>query len=55
MRNKREYHWQDGKMLRLGDNTVVMGILNGTPDSFSDGGKYLFPLQGILFSRDSLI
>ena len=40
MRNKREYHWQDGKMLRLGDNTVVMGILNGTPDSFSDGGKY---------------
>ena len=40
MRNKREYHWQDGKVLRLGDNTVVMGILNGTPDSFSDGGKY---------------
>lgn len=29
--------------LRLGQKTLVMGILNVTPDSFSDGGKYLDP------------
>lgn len=28
------------KELRLGERTYVMGILNVTPDSFSDGGKY---------------
>lgn len=26
--------------LELGDKTSIMGILNATPDSFSDGGKY---------------
>ena len=30
-----------GKTLTLGTNTHVMGILNVTPDSFSDGGRYL--------------
>lgn len=30
-----------GKKLQLGDRTLIMGILNVTPDSFSDGGKYL--------------
>lgn len=29
-----------GKTIRLGERTLVMGILNVTPDSFSDGGKY---------------
>jgi len=29
-----------GKFLNLGDKTAVMGILNITPDSFSDGGSY---------------
>jgi dihydropteroate synthase len=28
------------KVLELGKRTLVMGILNVTPDSFSDGGKY---------------
>ena len=32
--------FRDGKELRLGEHTVVMGILNVTPDSFSDGGKW---------------
>ena len=27
--------------LQLGERTLVMGILNITPDSFSDGGRYL--------------
>ena len=30
-----------GRQLRLGDRTLVMGILNVTPDSFSDGGRYV--------------
>src|SRR6266849_1579627 len=29
--------------LTLGPRTLVMGVLNVTPDSFSDGGKYLDP------------
>lgn len=36
----RKYNWQDGKQLELKDRTLIMGILNGTPDSFSDGGRY---------------
>ena len=31
----------DGGALQLGRQTRVMGILNVTPDSFSDGGKFL--------------
>jgi dihydropteroate synthase len=29
------------RMLVLGERTLVMGVLNVTPDSFSDGGRYL--------------
>jgi len=28
------------KEIILGERTLIMGILNVTPDSFSDGGKY---------------
>jgi dihydropteroate synthase len=31
------------RALALGEHTLVMGILNVTPDSFSDGGLYLDP------------
>ncbi len=30
-----------GKSLSFGDSTHIMGVLNVTPDSFSDGGAYL--------------
>lgn len=30
-----------GKLLTFGKHTRIMGILNVTPDSFSDGGRYL--------------
>jgi dihydropteroate synthase len=33
--------------LLLGERTLVMGVLNVTPDSFSDGGKFLQPQQAI--------
>lgn len=36
----RHYHWKDGKSLTVGERTLVMGALNYTPDSFSDGGKW---------------
>ena len=39
-REHRTYTWKDGKTLSLGNKTAVMGILNYTPDSFSDGGKW---------------
>ena len=36
------YTWQlRTRSLELGRRTLVMGILNVTPDSFSDGGKFL--------------
>ena len=40
MFKRRSYKWSDGKQLQLDDSTLIMGILNGTPDSFSDGGRY---------------
>ncbi len=33
--------------LKLGEKTCVMGILNVTPDSFSDGGLYINPSSAI--------
>lgn len=36
-----------GKTLCLGERTLVMGILNVTPDSFSDGGRYYDPGQAL--------
>ena len=33
--------------LQLGERTLVMGVLNITPDSFSDGGLFLEPTQAI--------
>ncbi|MDH3974643.1 MAG: dihydropteroate synthase [Deltaproteobacteria bacterium] len=36
-----------GGILPLGDRTHIMGILNVTPDSFSDGGNYLDPFKAI--------
>ncbi|MBN1268109.1 MAG: dihydropteroate synthase [Kiritimatiellae bacterium] len=39
---RRPTVWKCGdRTLALGERTLVMGILNVTPDSFSDGGRYL--------------
>ncbi len=36
------FHWNIGsRALELGKRTLVMGIVNVTPDSFSDGGQFL--------------
>jgi dihydropteroate synthase len=41
----RDYRWSiaGGRSLELGPRTLVMGILNVTPDSFADGGVHLDP------------
>jgi dihydropteroate synthase len=36
----RSYELGGGIKLELGKRTLIMGILNATPDSFSDGGRY---------------
>ncbi|MBX7219597.1 MAG: dihydropteroate synthase [Blastocatellia bacterium] len=36
-----------GRTLPLGSRTFLMGILNLTPDSFSDGGRYQHPERAI--------
>jgi dihydropteroate synthase len=39
-----EFLWQlRTRSLALGPRTLVMGVLNVTPDSFSDGGRYEYP------------
>jgi dihydropteroate synthase len=41
---RKRYHWKlKQRELVLGDRTLLMGILNVTPDSFSDGGRYSDP------------
>ena len=41
---RKRYYWKlKAREIILGDRTVLMGVLNVTPDSFSDGGKYLDP------------
>src|SRR5579871_3899457 len=42
------FHWNLGRRsLELGKRTLVMGIVNVTPDSFSDGGQFLDPQRAI--------
>jgi dihydropteroate synthase len=36
-----------GRELTLGARTLIMGILNVTPDSFSDGGAFLEPARAV--------
>ena len=45
-RRKYRLHLRSG-VLELGERTLVMGVLNVTPDSFSDGGKFLDPESAI--------
>jgi dihydropteroate synthase len=41
---RKVMHWQlRSRALEVGRRTLVMGIVNITPDSFSDGGRFLEP------------
>ena len=46
-RKRYELPLPGGRTLPLGDRTLVMGILNITPDSFSDAGQHLDPARAI--------
>ena len=42
------FQWNAGaRVLELGRRTLLMGVVNVTPDSFSDGGQYLDPAQAV--------
>lgn len=43
-----------GRELTLGERTLVMGILNVTPDSFSDGGKF-YKIEDALQQAERLV
>jgi dihydropteroate synthase len=44
--------WQiRGKQLPIGERTLVMGVLNITPDSFSDGAQFLTPDKALERAR----
>ncbi len=41
---RKNYTWKlKAREIRLGERTVILGVLNLTPDSFSDGGRYADP------------
>jgi dihydropteroate synthase len=42
-KNNWEIGLANGRSLTLGKKTIIMGILNITPDSFSDGGRFFDP------------
>src|SRR2546428_12400341 len=42
------FEWQIGaRALHLGKRTLIMGVANVTPDSFSDGGLHLDPESAV--------
>jgi dihydropteroate synthase len=41
---RKRFEWKiRDRTLNLGERTLIVGVLNVTPDSFSDGGKYQDP------------
>lgn len=41
---RKLYYWKlKNREIKLGERTVLMAVLNVTPDSFSDGGRYSDP------------
>ena len=48
MVQRRRFDWRlRSRVLQLGERTLIMGIVNITPDSFSDGGKYDDPQRAL--------
>lgn len=48
--------WQlaHGRQLELGAKALLMGILNVTPDSFSDGGEFFAPERALAQARQMI-
>lgn len=48
MVSRRRFDWKlRTQTLQLGERTLIMGVLNVTPDSFSDGGRYDDPERAV--------
>jgi dihydropteroate synthase len=47
----RRWQLAHGRGLEFGAQALVMGILNVTPDSFADGGRYFAPDQALAQAR----
>src|ERR1700723_317965 len=44
----KRFHWKlRSRSFELGSRTLIMGVVNVTPDSFSDGGSFLAPEAAI--------
>src|SRR6185436_624842 len=50
----RTWHIARGRSLPIGERTLIMGVLNLTPDSFSDGGEF-FSLDKALAHAEEMI
>ena len=49
------FEWKlRSRSLKLGERTLIMGVINVTPDSFSDGGKFLAPERAVEHALDLL-
>lgn len=49
------FEWKlRSRSLRLGERTLIMGVVNVTPDSFSDGGEFLEPERAVEHALDLL-
>jgi len=53
-RMTRAWHITGGRTLPIGERTLVMGVLNVTPDSFSDGGAF-FSLDSAIAHAEQMI
>ena len=51
---EKTFKLRSGKKLSLGTKTLLMGIINVTPDSFSDGGKF-FSIENAVAHVEQLI
>ena len=48
------WHISGGRELTIGERTLVMGILNITPDSFSDGAQFFSTDAGLAHARQMI-
>src|SRR5881227_375149 len=42
------------RVMPIGEHTLIMGILNVTPDSFSDGGQFLSTDKAVAHAEQSI-
>ena len=50
----KDWHIANGRTLPIGERTLIMGILNVTPDSFSDGSQF-FSIEKALVHAEQMI